>query len=250
MRHARAFGSDPAHADVAFGSADRASTVTAVLAACVVDGQGRALSEDEAWDWTLSQRLQALIAVRIASGEAAIELQAPCAQCGEAMSLGLDLHALAGEPAAPRFAWRDAHGAELSLRLPRGRDLQCWVRGGVQSHEALAASLIEAVDGRPPNADDVPQAEALPALDDAFEAHDPLTALRLQARCPACAHDNSVACDLEAVLVAGLARTQAALLDEVLRLASAVHWSEQQILALPRWRRAHYLRRLDAGGWA
>ena len=48
MRHARAFGSDPAHADVAFGSADRASTVTAVLAACVVDGQGRALSEDEA----------------------------------------------------------------------------------------------------------------------------------------------------------------------------------------------------------
>ncbi|HEX3140742.1 MAG TPA: hypothetical protein VHQ87_11850 [Rhizobacter sp.] len=250
MFHARAFGSDPAHVEIAFDAGERARTVTAVLSACVVDEQGHALAEDAAWDWTLNQRLQALIAVRLASGDPTVELHAPCTQCGEAMALGLDLNALAGAPAAARFAWRDARGAELTLRLPRGRDLQRWEHDGVQSHEALAASLIEAVNGQPMQAGALPDAAWLPALDDAFEAHDPLTALRLQTACPACGHDNAVACDLEAVLLAGLARAQSALLDEVLRLASALHWSEQQIVALPRWRRAHYLRRLDAGGWA
>jgi len=40
------------------------------------------------------------------------------------------------------------------------------------------------------------------------------------------------------------------MLDEVLQLASAFHWSEAEILALPRWRRAHYLQQIAARGWA
>ena len=43
-----------------------------------------------------------------------------------------------------------------------------------------------------------------------------------------------------------LARTPAGLLAEVHRLAWHYHWSEAEILALPRHRRQQYLRLIDA----
>ncbi|SHN09056.1 hypothetical protein [Rhizobacter sp. OV335] len=248
---ARAFGSGADDVAVVFDAAEPGSATTAVLAACLSDGDGRALQHEEAWDWTLNRRLHGLIAVRLAAGDASLELQAPCGACGEPMALPLDVASLGSEPAAPRFAWRDAQGVEFRLRLPCGRDLRQWRDRASLSPMALARTLVEAIDDRSVE-EGVPwSADALPALDDAFEAHDPLTALRLQAGCPSCGQVNDVACDLEAALLAGFAGRQAVLLDEVARLAGAFHWSEAEILALPRWRRAQYLRRIDgAGSWA
>jgi hypothetical protein len=246
-------GSSATDIDIALDARDRASTVTTLLAACISDARGRPLDPEQAWEWTLNQRLQGLIAMRLAAGDAVLELQSPCTRCGEAMETALDLHVLAAEPVPSRFSWRDDDGTELTLRLPNGRDLQSWRQGAARSPEQLAASLIEAAAGKP--LDPPALAALLPKLDDALEAHDPLTALRLQTCCPACAHDNAIACDLEARLLDGFARDQASLLDEVMRLASAFHWSEAEILALPRWRRAHYLRQLqprqpETGAWA
>lgn len=247
---ARAFGSAASDLDIAFAVVDRASAVTALLVSCVSDTQGRAIGIDELWTWTLNQRLQALIAMRLASGDANIELQAACSACGEAMALDLDLRTFAGDPAAPRFTWRDEDGTEVSLRLPCADDLQHWRRDGVLAQERIAAALIESVAGQAVGADHRPPAAWLSALDEAFAAHDPLTALQLQTRCPACDHDELVACDLEARLLDGFADTQAIMLEEVLQLASAFHWSEAEILALPRWRRTHYLQQIAARGWA
>ena len=247
---ARAFGSAASDLDIAFAAVDRASAVTALLVACVSDPQGRAIGIDEPWTWTLNQRLQALIAMRLAAGDATIGLQVACSACGEAMALDLDLRAFAGDPAAPHFTWCDDDGTEVSLRLPCADDLQRWRRDGVLAQEALAASLIENVAGQAVGVDHRPPAAWLSALDDAFAAHDPLTALQLQTRCPACGHNQLVACDLEALLLDGFAGTQAQMLDEVLQLASAFHWSEAEILALPRWRRAHYLQQIAARSWA
>lgn len=247
---ARAFGSAASDLDVALTVVDRASAVTALLVAGMSDRQGRAIGIDEPWTWTLNQRLQALIAMRLASGDATIELQAACSACGEAMALDLDLHALAGDPAAPHFTWHDDDGTEVSLRLPCAHDLQRWQRDGVLAQERLAASLIESIAGQAVGADHHLSARWLAALDEAFAAHDPLTALQLQTRCPACGHDELVACDLEARLLDGFAGTQAKMLEEVLQLASVFHWSEAEILALPRWRRTHYLQQIAARGWA
>lgn len=250
---ARAIGSAASDIDLVFDPADRPGTVTALLAACVGSPDGQAIQADEAWDWTLNQRLQALIAMRLAAQEPVIELHGTCHRCSEGMELAVDLRALAGPSAEPRFTWRSDSGVALALRLPRGRDLQNWMQDASStSQEALAASLIEAVHGVAP--DEAPPALSalLPMLDDAFEAHDPLTALRLHTTCPACAQDNTLPCDLEALLIDGFARAQARMLDDVLQLASAFHWREADILALPRWRRAHYLRQLHQGqgGWA
>jgi hypothetical protein len=246
--HARAYGG-VADLDVEFDDADRAGTVTALLASCVTDERGRAIDVDEAWDWTLNERLHALIAVRLASGDASVEVHAVCGDCGEAMEAAIDLRALPSDPAAPRFVWRDENGVDVTLRLPRGRDVQRWTREGVRSPEMLAASLVDAVAGEPVGATARVPASWLPALDEAFEAHDPLTALRLHTACPACGRETSIACDLERLLVSDFARVQSNMLAEVSRLASVFHWSEAEILALPRWRRARYLRQIDGERW-
>lgn len=246
---ARAVGSAAADLDLVFDRADRPGTVTGLLTACVSGADGQSVNRDQAWSWTVSQRLQALLAMRLASGEVRLELQSSCAQCGEAMEIGLDLRDFAGEPAAPRFTWRSDEGVELALRLPTGLDLQRWMNGDAVSQEVLAASLIEGVSAVPAGVLPPPVATLLPALDDAFEAHDPLTAMHLQASCPACAHDDVLACDLESMLIDGFARAQSRMLDDVLRLAQTLHWSEAEILALPGWRRAHYLRQIDQGSW-
>lgn len=247
---ARPVGSAASDIDLVFDRLDRPGTVTALLAACLSDAEGQAVSLEEAWDWTLSQRLQALLAMRVASGEVQLELQSTCVACGEAMEIGLDLRDFAGEPAAPRFNWRSDEGVTLALRLPRGRDLQRWMQAEAPAPDALAASLVEAVVGVPEGTQPPALATLLPALDDAFEAHDPLTALRLHTACPACAHDNTLSCDLESLLLDGFARAQSRMLDDVLQLAQAFHWSEADILALPQWRRTHYLNQIaQQGGW-
>jgi hypothetical protein len=238
---ARPVGSAASDIDLVFDAADRPGTVTALLAACISDADGQALGEDVVWGWTLNRRLQALLAVRLASDDTKANLRSQCTDCGEAMEIGLDLQAFANEPVAPRFTWKGADSLGLSLRLPRGQDLRNWMRdGGQVSQEALLASLVEDVSGQPQSLSTL-----LPALDDAFEAHDPLTALHLSASCPACAQVNTVGCDLEALLLDGFARAQAAMLDDVVQLASAFHWTEAAILALPRWRRALYLQRIS-----
>lgn len=249
---ARPVGSAASDIDLVFDRADRPATVTGLLAACVSGADGLAVDADEAWSWSLSQRLQALLAMKLASGEVSLDLQSSCTRCGEAMEVQLDLRDFAGEPASPRFTWHGDDGLELTLRLPNGRDLQRWMQGPLASpasHEALAASLIESVVGVPAGTQPPALSALLPALDDAFEAHDPLTALRLHATCPACPHGNILACDLESMLIDGFARAQVRMLDDVLRLARAFHWSEAEILALPSWRRAHYLSQIDQGSW-
>ncbi len=241
---ARALGQAAGDLDIAFDG-DRASIVTALLAACVSDAQGRAVDAASAWDWTLSQRLQALIAVRRACGPEHVDVQAPCARCAEQMAITLALDDFAAAPAVPRFTWCSPEGALLSLRLPSGHDLRRWQDEGAPGWQAMAASLVEAVDGVATDIGADELAAWLPALDDAFEAHDPLTALHLHATCPACAHDNDIACDIESLLVDGLARAQDGLLDEVAQLAAALHWSEPAIMSLPAWRRARYLQRVS-----
>ncbi len=240
----RALGGAATDLEIDLRSADRASAVTALLAACVNAPDGAPYDADAVWDWTLNRRLQALIAMRVAAGQAQLALQSHCAACAEQMAIELDLSMFADTPVAAQFHWRATDGTELALRLPNGRDQQRWLRAEGASPQALALALIEPSDGAPTYPDHAALTAMLPALDDAFEAHDPLTALRLQADCPACAHANTIACDLEALILDGFARTQTGMLDDVLQLALALHWSEADIMALPPWRRSHYLHRL------
>jgi hypothetical protein len=58
---------------------------------------------------------------------------------------------------------------------------------------------------------------------------------------------NDIAIDLCEVALTTLRRLQRQLIVMVHRLASHYHWSEQEIFAVPHWRRKEYLELIAAG---
>ena len=69
---------------------------------------GRCVQADDVWQWDVARRLQALIAVTVATRGARYVVTAHCAspECGEPMDLPLDLRDFAVEPPAGRAAAR------------------------------------------------------------------------------------------------------------------------------------------------
>jgi hypothetical protein len=76
----------------------------------------------------------------------------------------------------------------------------------------------------------------------ALEAQAPEVVCTVSAPCPECGHANAVDIDP----YGALARSPEGLLAEVHQLAWHYHWSEREILGLPRERRMHYLALIDA----
>jgi hypothetical protein len=75
-----------------------------------------------------------------------------------------------------------------------------------------------------------------------MEDFDPLVSFRVNTQCPHCGYAIDTPLDLEALALDQLHRTQRAFLRDVHQLATRYGWSEADTLAVPAWRRAHYLR--------
>ena len=241
----RPFGDAAADLELDFVAASRPDLVTAVLGNCLGDPSGA----DETWHWTLHRRLQALIALERSGGRQSASLQARCphADCGEPMELELDLAQFVLPDEPERFVCDVAPGVLLAVRLPTGADQRRWCAEPLRetgSASRFARELVLAINGEPLADGAQLPAEWIEPLAEALEARDPLTALRLTTRCPACEQRMDIEFDLEAHLLASAAARQARLLDDVHRLARAYHWSEREILALPPRRRAQYLARV------
>src|SRR5262245_63740158 len=67
---ARAFGSSQRDLDLDLATADRAAVVTRALVACLSGFAPAADAESVVWEWTVAERLQALLAVAIATDDA------------------------------------------------------------------------------------------------------------------------------------------------------------------------------------
>ena len=223
-------------------ASDRPLAVTAVLAACAEPSPG-----DEAiWALTLAARVGGLLGVWSEGAAAdALELRLFCTVEG----CGADLEVALPVPALMDLA-REAEAAPvlkeggLTLRRPTGADQRLW-RGGPAGdpEEAILASLVS---GAP-----VPdEAWAREALADKLAEFDPLPCFAVTLRCPDCDTESTLPVDLEAELLARLARVQERLFTEVDTLAHRYGWSDDVILAMPARRRARYLRIAQEGeGW-
>jgi len=86
------------------------------------------------------------------------------------------------------------------------------------------------------------------SIDEAMEEHDPLVGFHLEVNCPECGRATTHAPDLVAAALERLWLAQLDLIEQVHRLASHYHWTEEEISRIPRWRRQAYLARLDGSG--
>jgi hypothetical protein len=234
----RSFG-NASDLDVDFGRPDRPGLVTTLLAHCCDDADAAAW-----WSQPVGVRTVTLLRlVALTEHRDDLSLTARCAAagCGDSFEFTLPLLSLpAGAAAdAPLHVHLD-DARTVTLRRPTGDDLRRWHDMQPASRdEALRMMLDSLVLAGRVDAGDVAAVSA------SISTMDPLVDFEVSCRCPACGALNEVAVDLEALALERLARRQSVVLEEVHRFASSYGWTESEVLAVPPWRRARYLRLIE-----
>lgn len=171
-------------------------------------------------------------------GMTQIWLSASCGHCGAWFDFPLVFAQIPVKPAAQGYPFTELvlTSARLRLRVPTGADQRAvaGIANADEARQVLARRCV--LDAEPTlSAQDVDQIEA------ALEALAPELASHAAAQCPECAGENAVAIDPYCCL----GRIGSEIFVEVHQLAQHYHWSEAEILGLPRWRRKTYLALID-----
>lgn len=245
---ARCFTSDLTDLNINF-DLPRPELVTSLLAGCLHHADGEIVNAELTWEWTVSERLQGLLAIANASLGNTSTAIAICSNekcCGK-VELELELASFATEPAIAKIDWLSPHGKMYFCRLPTGQDQRDWYKQVQHKSDEFwfGSRLLEATPDTPlPN--ELPS-DWIDSLGVSLMTADPLTALVLAVNCPFCDQALDVEVDLEWLLIDGLRSLQRSLIEQVHCLASHYHWTERDIVALPQWRREKYLSRLVEG---
>ncbi len=169
-----------------------------------------------------------------------------CLDCGTAFDFSIRRSSLPAKEAGKDFPFAalSLSGSEALFRVPSGADQAAMVVEGEDAVQSFLERCLVSVDGEspPPPGFIVSLSEKEKELiEEALEAVSPALTTGLLARCPECDHEQVVKFDPYAFRTA----SRESLLRDVHILASTYHWGEQEILALPRERRHHYLRLID-----
>lgn len=236
--------------DLDFGGARdarRSALVTRVLVTCA-DGT---VDDGAAWQLTLSGRVGGLAAVVALTRESReLPLSLRCPTCREPLLVALPLDmvldlARRAEDERVVSIEREEIGA-IAIRRPTGADQRRWQEQQYPSSTEAERAVMQSLLTTPtPPVLDTMATDVVSRVADAMQELDPLPSLTIASSCPACGAESEHALDVEALLLGELARQQRMLLREVHRLAKRYGWSEQEVLALPRWRRRAYLALLD-----
>lgn len=168
-----------------------------------------------------------------------IESTLSCTQCNEKFDLNFSLDDLLHHyrpTAAKSRTYAAAPG--ITFRLPTGED-ELLTDGlpPAQAEKILLQRCL--VEGNPETDNGTVQqkmAEVAPVIN-----------LKMEACCPECGHRQHVQFDIQSFFLTKLKQERATLLREVHCIASQYHWSQQEILALPRSIRKQYAAFIQSG---
>jgi hypothetical protein len=179
-------------------------------------------------------------------------LTCPVDSCGERMELTLPVTGLMVPPyrdvRREHDLIADVDGARyaITFRLPTAADLDAIGPIARRDPERGATALAErCVSQVTRNGEELDVGELTSAvrsaLAEAMAERDPQAEIELELTCPACSTGFSVLFDTASFFVQELDARAARLLHEVHTLAWHYHWSERDILLMPRRRRERYL---------
>lgn len=250
--HIRAFGQTPEDLDLDFEATSWPHLVTAVLHCCSVGPDGTRLHPAYFWDLTVGERLAALLLVAGLSlgTDLTVLLQCHNPACGQQLEVALSVAELTGlqhKVDTPSSIKIQMGGENLWLRRPTGRDQLQWLASSFKDEKAVRNAMILTLASELPAvwADTQVPDEAALIISREMEFLDPLVHFSLRVCCPSCQGEHSYTVDLQELALNSLRQVQQRLLEDIHRLALHYHWSEAEIVALPPWRRAHYLARLE-----
>ncbi|HRF06912.1 MAG: hypothetical protein ABTR27_06795 [Candidatus Competibacter phosphatis] len=222
--------------------ADRPAYVTSVLCRALDSiGAGPA---DEASVARLGVADRQYLILRLGAllGGEQLWLKLRCAACDAWFDVDLRRNELPVRAAAEGYPWISLQlGARhIEAVVPNGEDQQAIAAlDDAAAMQRLLRRCIRRVDGAAPGEEFFARlSEAdIEALDEALDDLAPAVCDRLQVDCPECHHSQQAPLDHYAQL--GI--DEYVFYDEVHTLASHYHWSEADILDLPRSKRQRYL---------
>ena len=219
--------------------------ITAVLSAALAELGGSAVSVSRVRNLSVGDRqfLMGQLAVHI--GDQELWLTAECGNCHALFDVPLRYADLPVKPAGgefPETTIETAHGS-LRVRVPTGADQEAiaTVDDETEALYILLQRLLSTVE--PSQALDVKRLSEndIAAIEARVETMAPEIAARLQTHCPSCKAESQ----LPISPYAAIQRPVGDLYTEIHRLATTYHWSESDILGLPRARRQIYLQLID-----
>lgn len=242
--HLRAFGTRVEDLDVDFSSEDSGELATELLVRCSA-GAPSAIAET---DWyrrlPVGTRLRGLVQLCLLGGIEDFAWTVTCAAdgCGEMVDVELPLLVLAApSPAASAGVIEvSSDGENLRVRLPTEEDIAEWRQSDAGPDDMLRA-LVQG------NWSQAMSADLLDAVEAALIEADPLVGFDVICQCPGCGSSLALDVDVEAEALGTLKRLQEELFEEISMLASVFHWSESDIVRLPRERRRRYITQIEKG---
>ncbi len=192
---------------------------------------------DDLLELPVGTRDRLIMAVRARLVAAPLRSEPECSDCGARFELNLLAEDLGLGPDAaqtdPRFRAVCIEGQELMLRPVRLADLLT-VETLADISQAAQLLAQRVCGGELP---DLP----VEALETALEQLDPAADIWLNTQCPECGAEHSLAFDPVHYTAQEMRQSAQQILRDVVDIARAFHWSEQDILALPDSRRAYYV---------
>ncbi len=220
--------------------------VSAMLATVLAHVGGHPASEKLAAGLNVSDRQFLVLAFALECGNDEQWRHVTCSRCQAKFDVGFRLSQLPVTPAGAGYPWAELclAGRQVRVRLPTGDDeagLAAMAPG--PARRALALRCVVEIDGKSPDSEllDSFGEREIDAIDEALDAIAPQVATTLSATCTECGASQTMEFDV----YQAFAFEAQPLYRDVHALASRYHWSEAQILRLPRERRRLYLDLID-----
>lgn len=253
-RSMRPFGVCAEDLSVQFEAARRPELITELLERCCrAEGDGR-VDRQMLLRMPVGMRIEALLTLATLTDGAPLSWQTRCSEegCGREIEFDLRLEqivALADGQRALETREAKISGEQVVLRRPTGADQAEWAaQPADERSNAMLRSIVvtPSIDALLKDGVTLELLEA--EMDDVMDGFDPLVGFHLGVVCPDCGNVADVSPDLTALALERLSHTQQALISEVHLLASRYHWSERDVLEMPRWRRERYLELVEGEG--
>lgn len=252
----RSFGAEAADLDVDFECRSNPHLITSILKCCTVGENGENPQEEFFWDLTVGCRTAAILTTaRLSQTKpVTVELCCPCDSCRTRMEIDFTPEDVANvvRRSASSEPIKVTHGKHvIRLRRPTGRDQLRWLAGRHDDQGSLLERMVHSLVISEDDTDVLSghlSGELLSAVDAAMADADPLIDFRVSVVCPHCDRPGDFECDLEQTSLNQLRAIQIRMLDSVHQIACRYGWSEEEIFALPAWRREAYLKHLEREG--
>ncbi len=227
--------------ELAFGP-DIAFAGAALIENLLVREAGASVGPGEADLLSIADRDRILAALYRANFGDHVASTCLCGACTERFEFGFNISDLESPQAGgPAVSGPDKEGR---FRLARGEWFHLPTVADLKAIAGLDRSqALEALRARCLHGSDADVA----AVEAAMERVGPLLSCDLEACCPHCGTVEIIAFDLERHFFGALAAERRYLTNEIHALASAYHWSLQEIAALPREDRRALVRCVEAG---